>query len=67
MLFRSGRHVGLGLSLVRAMADLLAIEIVTRLDADQTFSITLGQKRNCTSEATIQAPSARGNAEPGKK
>jgi two-component system, OmpR family, heavy metal sensor histidine kinase CusS len=62
-----GRHVGLGLSLVRAMADLLAIEVVTRLEADKTFSITLGQKRNCTSEPTIQAPSARGNAEPGKK
>jgi two-component system sensor histidine kinase QseC len=37
----AGRNVGLGLSLVRAMADLLAIEIVTRLEPDKTFRITL--------------------------
>jgi signal transduction histidine kinase len=36
-----GRNAGLGLSLVRAMADLLAIEIVTRLEPDKTFRITL--------------------------
>jgi two-component system sensor histidine kinase QseC len=36
-----GRNVGLGLSLVRALADLLAIEIATRLEPDRTFRITL--------------------------
>jgi signal transduction histidine kinase len=36
-----GHHVGLGLTLVRAMADLLAIRIETRLDPDRTFRITL--------------------------
>jgi signal transduction histidine kinase len=36
-----GHHVGLGLALVRAMADLLAIRIDTRLDPDRTFRITL--------------------------
>jgi two-component system sensor histidine kinase QseC len=63
-----GHHVGLGLSVVRALADLLAIDITTRLDPDGTFCITLGQKRNCTSAATTQAPS-RGpaNAGPGLK
>jgi signal transduction histidine kinase len=59
-----GHHVGLGLSVVRALADLLAIEIATRLDPDGTFCITLGQKRNCTSAATTQAPS-RGPAKAG--
>jgi len=38
-----GRNVGLGLSLVRAMADLLDIEIETRLDPDKTFHITLSR------------------------
>jgi signal transduction histidine kinase len=52
-----GHHVGLGLSVVRALADLLAIEVATRLDPDRTFHITLGQKRNCTSAVTAQAPS----------
>jgi two-component system sensor histidine kinase QseC len=59
-----GHHVGLGLSVVRALADLLDIEIATRLDADRTFHITLGQKRNCTSTATTQAPS-RGPSKAG--
>jgi signal transduction histidine kinase len=36
-----GRSVGLGLSLVRAWADLLGIGITTRLDPDRTFRITL--------------------------
>lgn len=67
-----GRHVGLGLSLVRAMADLLAIEVVTRLEPDKTFRITLrqplpGQKRNCASTPAPQAPVADGKAAPGKK
>jgi two-component system, OmpR family, heavy metal sensor histidine kinase CusS len=63
-----GRNVGLGLSLVRAWADLLSIEIATRLDPDATFHITLGQKRNCTSMPTAQAPSVRpGKAAPGMK
>ena len=39
---RAGVHrVGLGLALVRALADLLGIEIETRLLPDQTFRITL--------------------------
>jgi two-component system sensor histidine kinase QseC len=38
-----GRNVGLGLALVRAMADLLAIEIETRLLPDRTFRITLSR------------------------
>ena len=38
-----GRHVGLGLSLVRALADLLGIQIETRLDADKTLRVTLSQ------------------------
>jgi signal transduction histidine kinase len=40
-----GRHAGLGLSLVRAMADALAIRITTRLEPDRTFRITLAQPR----------------------
>ncbi len=36
-----GRNMGLGLSLVRALADLLGIEIATRLEPDKTFRITL--------------------------
>jgi two-component system sensor histidine kinase QseC len=40
-----GRHAGLGLALVRALADLLAIEITTRLDPDRTFRLTLGSRR----------------------
>jgi signal transduction histidine kinase len=36
-----GRSAGLGLSLVRALADLLDIRIETRLEADRTFRITL--------------------------
>ncbi len=67
-----GHNVGLGLSLVRALADLLAIEIVTRLEPDQTFRITLcgpddGQNRNCASTSTPQAPVPPGKAVPGKK
>jgi two-component system sensor histidine kinase QseC len=63
-----GHHVGLGLSVVRALADLLGIEIATRLDPDRTFHLTLAQKRSCASTATTQAPS-RGpsNAGPGLK
>jgi two-component system, OmpR family, heavy metal sensor histidine kinase CusS len=38
-----GRNVGLGLALVRAMADLLDIEIATRLLPDRTFRITLSR------------------------
>ncbi|MGH9390553.1 MAG: sensor histidine kinase, partial [Vicinamibacteria bacterium] len=38
-----GRNVGLGLALVRALADLLEIEIQTRLDPDRTFRITLSR------------------------
>jgi signal transduction histidine kinase len=67
-----GRNAGLGLALVRAMADLLSIEIVTRLDADKTLSITLcgpddGQNRNCASTPIPQAPGAQRSAAPGKK
>jgi signal transduction histidine kinase len=36
-----GQHAGLGLALVRALADLLAIEIATCLEPDQTFRLTL--------------------------
>ncbi|MGH7322429.1 MAG: sensor histidine kinase [Candidatus Rokuibacteriota bacterium] len=36
-----GRNVGLGLALVRALADLLDIEIETQLSPDKTFRITL--------------------------
>jgi two-component system sensor histidine kinase QseC len=39
-----GRHVGLGLALVRAMADLLDIEIETRLLPDRTFCVTLSRR-----------------------
>jgi signal transduction histidine kinase len=38
-----GRNVGLGLALVRALADLLGIRIETRLDADRTFRVTLSK------------------------
>jgi two-component system sensor histidine kinase QseC len=38
-----GRNVGLGLALVRALADLLHIEIETRLLPDRTFRITLSR------------------------
>jgi two-component system sensor histidine kinase QseC len=38
-----GRNVGLGLALVRAMADLLGIEIEPRLLPDRTFRITLSR------------------------
>ena len=38
-----GRNVGLGLALVRAMADLLHIEIEARLLSDRTFRITLSR------------------------
>jgi signal transduction histidine kinase len=38
-----GRNVGLGLALVRALADLLGIEIETRLLPDRTFRITLSK------------------------
>jgi hypothetical protein len=36
--------VGLGLALVRAMADLLDIEIETRLLPDRTFCVTLSRR-----------------------
>jgi two-component system sensor histidine kinase QseC len=67
-----GHNVGLGLSLVRALADLLAIEVVTRLEPDKTFRITLyapadAQKRNSASTPTPQAPLPPGKAAPGKK
>jgi len=38
-----GRHVGLGLALVRALAQVLGLEITTRLDPDKTFRITLSR------------------------
>jgi signal transduction histidine kinase len=38
-----GRSAGLGLALVRAMADLLGIEIATRLLPDRSFRITLSK------------------------
>jgi signal transduction histidine kinase len=38
---RTGGHAGLGLALVRAMADLLGIRIEAHLDPDRTFRITL--------------------------
>lgn len=65
-------HVGLGLSLVRAMAALLGIGIVTRLEADRTFCISLcgpvdGQNRNSASRPTPQARVPPGKAAPGKK
>ncbi len=67
-----GRNAGLGLSLVRALADLLAIQIVTRLEPDKTFCITLcgpsdGQNPSCASTPAPQAPVPPGNAAPGKK
>jgi signal transduction histidine kinase len=67
-----GRNVGLGLSLVRALADLLALEIVTTLDPDKTFRITLwspvdAQNRNWASTPTPQARAPAGKAAPGKK
>jgi two-component system sensor histidine kinase QseC len=41
---RAGGHsVGLGLALVRALADLLGIEVETRLLPDRTFRITLSR------------------------
>jgi signal transduction histidine kinase len=36
-----GYNVGLGLSLVRALADVLKFEIATQLESDKTFRITL--------------------------
>lgn len=67
-----GGNLGLGLSLVRALADHLGIEIVTRLESDKTFRITLraaadGQKRNSASTPTPQAPVPAERAAPGKK
>jgi signal transduction histidine kinase len=38
-----GGHAGLGLSLVRALTELLGIEVATRLDPDRTFRITLSR------------------------
>ena len=38
-----GRNVGLGLALVRALADLLGIEVEARLLPDRTFRITLSR------------------------
>ena len=38
-----GRNVGLGLALVRAMADLLAIEVETQILPDRTFRVTLSR------------------------
>jgi signal transduction histidine kinase len=38
-----GRNAGLGLALVRAMGDLLGIEIETRLLSDRSFRITLSK------------------------
>jgi two-component system sensor histidine kinase QseC len=38
-----GRNVGLGLALVRALADLLGLGIETRLDPDRTFRVTLSK------------------------
>jgi signal transduction histidine kinase len=38
-----GRNVGLGLALVRAMADLLGIRIETRLESDRMFRVTLSK------------------------
>jgi two-component system sensor histidine kinase QseC len=38
-----GRNVGLGLALVRALTDLLGIEVETRLLPDRTFRITLSR------------------------
>jgi signal transduction histidine kinase len=38
-----GRNVGLGLALVRALAELLEIQIETRLDPDRTLRITLSR------------------------
>jgi two-component system sensor histidine kinase QseC len=38
-----GRNAGLGLALVRALADLLGIEVETRLLPDRTFRITLSR------------------------
>ena len=38
-----GRNVGLGLALVRALADLLGLRIETRLDPDRTFRVTLSK------------------------
>jgi len=44
---RTGGHgVGLGLAVVRALADLLAIGIETRLTAEGTFRITLSMRRD---------------------
>ena len=43
---RTGGHgVGLGLAVVRALTDLLAIGIETRLTTDGTFHITLSVPR----------------------
>jgi signal transduction histidine kinase len=39
-----GHNVGLGLALVRALADLLELEIDTRLLSDRTFRITLSRR-----------------------
>jgi signal transduction histidine kinase len=38
-----GRNAGLGLALVRAMADLLGLEIETRLLPDRSLRITLSK------------------------
>jgi two-component system sensor histidine kinase QseC len=40
----SGRNVGLGLALVRALADLLGIEVDARLLPERTFRITLSKR-----------------------
>lgn len=52
-----GRNAGLGLALVRAMADLLGIAIQTRLEADGTFRIALSMP--VATDPVRSAPAAR--------
>ena len=51
-----GRNAGLGLSLVRAMAGLLGIEVATRLLSDKTFRITLSRPIGYEPEGASTAP-----------
>jgi two-component system sensor histidine kinase QseC len=59
-----GYHLGLGLPLVRALADLLSIQITTRLEPDQTFHITLRGRSAPAADPSATGPAASEDSSP---